>query len=104
MTALAALGQLAASMSFIVILRPNLLSVPSLTAIGLLTGALGFLGATMFYVALEANPSSIVVVTTSLYPVVTVVLSLFLLGEVPNVRQLFAMAFALVALVLFATS
>ncbi|MCS7117511.1 MAG: DMT family transporter [Thaumarchaeota archaeon] len=104
MTALAALGQLVASMSFIVILRPSILHVPTLTAMGLLTGALGFLGATMFYVALEANPSSIVVVTTSLYPMVTVVLALILLGEIPNPRQLLALAFALAALVLFATS
>ncbi|MEN3047288.1 MAG: EamA family transporter [Candidatus Caldarchaeales archaeon] len=104
MTALAALGQLLASTSFILIARPSIFQSLPLAALGLVTGALGFLGAAMFYVALEANPSSIVVVATSLYPMVTVVLALVLLGEVPNPRQLLALAFAVTALVLFATS
>ena len=100
-TALAAIGQMAASISFILLLRPELSLGTGHGLAALVAGALGFLGALLFYWALELNPSSIVVVVTSLYPAVTVLLSFLLLGETLEPRQLLAMALAVAALVLF---
>lgn len=100
-TALAAIGQMAASLSFILLLRPGLSLQTGHGVAALVAGALGFLGALLFYLALELNPSSMVVVVTSLYPAVTVLLSFLLLGESLGPRQLLAMALAVSALVLF---
>ncbi|MEM4270290.1 MAG: EamA family transporter, partial [Candidatus Caldarchaeum sp.] len=69
----------------------------------LLAGALGFLGALLFYVALDLNPSSIVVVATSLYPVVTILLSTLFLGESISIRQAVGVVLAIAALVLISS-
>ncbi len=100
-TALAAIGQMVASLSFILLLRPDLSFQTAQGMAALVAGALGFIGALLFYVALNLNPSSIVVVVTSLYPVVTTFLSFLFLGETLGLRQLLAMALAMTALVLF---
>jgi transporter family protein len=100
-TALAAIGQMVASFSFIFLLRPELSLQTAQGMAALVAGALGFIGALLFYVALNLNPSSIVVVVTSLYPVVTAALSYLFLGETLGPRQLLAMTLAMTALVLF---
>ncbi len=66
----------------------------------LLAGALGFIGTPTFYAALDHNPSSIVVVITSLYPLVTVALSALLLGENITANKLLGISLALAALIL----
>ncbi|MFZ8858125.1 MAG: EamA family transporter [Candidatus Caldarchaeales archaeon] len=100
-TALAAIGQMVASLSFIFLLRPELSFQTAHGLAALVAGAMGFIGALLFYVALNLNPSSIVVVVTSLYPVVTTLLSFLFLNETLGPRQLLAMALAMTALVLF---
>jgi drug/metabolite transporter (DMT)-like permease len=100
-TALAAIGQMVASLSFIFLLRPELSFQTAHGLAALVAGAIGFIGALLFYVALNLNPSSIVVVVTSLYPVVTALLSFLFLNETLGPRQLLAMALAMTALVLF---
>jgi transporter family protein len=100
-TALAAIGQMVASLSFIFLLRPELSFQTAHGFAALVAGAMGFIGALLFYVALNLNPSSIVVVVTSLYPVVTALLSFLFLNETLGPRQLLAMALAMTALALF---
>jgi len=100
-TALAAIGQMVASLSFIFLLRPELSFQTAHGLAALVAGAMGFIGALLFYVALNLNPSSIVVVVTSLYPVVTALLSFLFLNETLGPRQLLAMALAMTALALF---
>jgi transporter family protein len=68
--------------------------------VAILAGALGFIGTPSFYAALDQNPSSIVVVITSLYPLVTVALSALFLGESLTTSKLLGVSLALAALVL----
>ncbi|MEM4404705.1 MAG: EamA family transporter, partial [Nitrososphaerota archaeon] len=53
--------------------------------------------------ALERNPSAIVVVVTSLYPVVTMILSTLILKEIPTTRQVVGIMLAIAALVLISS-
>jgi len=69
-------------------------------AAAILAGVLGFIGTPSFYAALDQNPSSIVVVITSLYPLVTVALSALFLGESITTNKLLGISFAIAALIL----
>lgn len=101
--AVAAIGHMIASLMFIISSRAQIIPQNQAWLAALLAGALGFLGAVTFYLALDLNPSSIVVVATSLYPLVTLILSFLLFGEVLTVRQLVGVVLALTALVLISS-
>ncbi|MEM0349787.1 MAG: DMT family transporter [Candidatus Caldarchaeum sp.] len=98
--AVAAIGHMIVSLMFIISSRAHVTPTNQAWVAALLAGALGFLGAVTFYLALDLNPSSIVVVATSLYPLVTLILSFLLFGEVLTIRQIVGVALALTALVL----
>jgi transporter family protein len=63
-------------------------------------GVCGLGGALLFLVALERGKASVVVPFTSLYPLVTLVLSVLFLGERPSAANLLGVFFAMVAVVL----
>ncbi|MET1160507.1 MAG: EamA family transporter [Thermoprotei archaeon] len=66
----------------------------------LLSGLLGGLGYIFFVKALEKGKASVVVPLTALYPAITVILSLVLLGEKPSMYQLIGVILAIVAAIL----
>ena len=99
-TAIAAIGNMIAAVSFIMLSRAELAPQSPSWFAALSAGVLGFLGALTFYVALDQNPSSLVIVATSLYPIITIILSVLLLGENMSVRQMVGAAFAILALIL----
>ncbi|MEM0383328.1 MAG: DMT family transporter [Candidatus Caldarchaeum sp.] len=102
-TAIAAVGHMSIAIAYIILSRAAVLPQGSAWYMALLAGALGFLGALLFYVALDLNPSSIVVVATSMYPVVTILLSMLFLGESISLRQAVGVGLAIAALVLISS-
>jgi transporter family protein len=66
-----------------------------------LTGIAGSLGALAFLHAMSRTKASIVVTTTSLYPLVSILLAFLILKERISLTQGLGMGFALVALILF---
>jgi transporter family protein len=74
-------------------------AAPNLT-LALITGMCGSLGAIAFFFALGHGRASIVVPLSSLYPAITILLSLIFLGERPSVTQGIGIALALIASVL----
>jgi len=68
-----------------------------------LTGVVGILGAWFYLYAARSTNISSVVVLTALYPVVTIVLAVFMLKEPLSLRQVVALMLALVAISLLAT-
>ena len=65
-----------------------------------ITGACGLGGALFFLMALDRGKASVVVPFTSLYPLITLVLSVLFLGERPSPTNLLGVLFAMVAVVL----
>ena len=63
----------------------------------LLTGIFGSLGGVAFFFALGHGRASIVVPLSSLYPAITILLSLFFLGEHPSLTQTLGIILALIA-------
>ncbi|MDW8084065.1 MAG: EamA family transporter [Candidatus Caldarchaeum sp.] len=98
--AVAAIGYMVIAVTFIFASRAQVLPQGPVWLLALAVGSLGFIGTLTFYMALNLNPSSIVVVATSLYPIVTLALSFLLLGETITPRQAVGVALALAALVL----
>jgi transporter family protein len=64
------------------------------------TGICGLGGAYFFLLALERGKASVIVPFTSLYPLVTLALSVLLLRERPTTTNLVGIAFAIAAVVL----
>jgi transporter family protein len=64
------------------------------------TGVCGLGGAYFFLLALERGKASVIVPFTSLYPLVTLVLSVLLLRERPSLSNLLGIALAIAAVVL----
>lgn len=69
-----------------------------LAAVG--TGVCGLGGAYFFLLALERGKASVIVPFTALYPLVTLVLSVLLLGERPSVANLIGICLAVAAVAL----
>lgn len=65
-----------------------------------ITGICGLGGALFFLVALERGKASVVVPFTSLYPLITLALSVLFLGERPSATNLIGVLFAMAAVVL----
>ncbi len=67
------------------------------------TGVCGLGGAYFFLLALERGKASIIVPFTALYPLITLALSVLLLGERPSPANLVGIAFAVVAVALLSS-
>jgi len=67
-----------------------------------LTGVTGMLGTLFFFYALQTGKVSVVASLTALYPLITILLAVVFLREEVTLRQLLAMALAMVSLILFA--
>lgn len=75
-------------------------TTPAGVLAAIVAGVCGLGGALLFLVALDRGKASVVVPYTSLYPVVTLVLSVLFLGERPSLTNLLGVLFAMVAVVL----
>ena len=64
------------------------------------TGVCGLGGAYFFLLALERGKASVIVPFTALYPLITLVLSVLLLGERPSLANLVGIGLAVAAVVL----
>ncbi|MCS7145770.1 MAG: DMT family transporter [Nitrososphaerota archaeon] len=102
-TVLASIGSVSSMIVFAILTRPSISHPLSTYALTFLVGVLGFLGTPMLYAALERNPSSIVIVATSLYPLVAIILSVLILKELPTARQAVGIALAIIALILISS-
>lgn len=67
---------------------------------GLLAGAAGSIGTALFYQLLAREPASLAVPMTSLYPAVTVTLSVLFLNEAMSLTRIVGIVFALTAVFL----
>lgn len=70
------------------------------TALGLITGTIGFLGAFAFLQAVSAGRVSLVVSFTALYPALSILLAVIFLGESISLRQGVGVILALIAMLL----
>jgi transporter family protein len=59
-------------------------------------------GTLLFYQALARGKASVVLPMTAMYPALTVVLALLILGEVVSLKQGLGILFALIAVILLA--
>ena len=66
-------------------------------------GCLGGISSLLFYHIIKKAPASIVVPVSSLYIVVTVVLSYFFLGEPISIKKILGIVFGLIAIALLTT-
>jgi len=71
-------------------------------AFGLLTGIASGVGCLFYLIAADKGKSMTVVALTSLYPVITIILSFLILREGIQFKQATGIAFALLALYLLA--
>jgi transporter family protein len=95
------IGILAVTIIFYLYFRPNLSNINQAGLIfALVVGVIGSIAAIGFYLALTTSKASIVVPLTSLYPVVTVLLSFLILKENITIVQGLGVFLALVAMVL----
>ena len=69
----------------------------------LVAGLFGGLGVYFYLLGAQRGNVSQLVVVSAMYPVITVLLGLFLLGETVTVKQAIGMVFALIAIVLVVT-
>jgi len=67
-----------------------------------LTGLTGMIGTFFFLQALKHGKASVVILLTSLYPMISVALAMIVLRESMTIRQMLAGALAICSLVLFA--
>ena len=83
----------------------NTLTLPSKGALtALIAGALGTLGYAFLVFSLEAGgPTAIVIPLTALYPVITAILAVFILGEKLTPIQYLGVALAVAAVILIST-
>lgn len=83
--------------------RPDLPAM-SRSAMGwaLATNAAGVGGTLLFYQALARGKASVVLPMTAMYPALTVVLALLILGEVVSLKQGLGILLALIAVILLA--
>ncbi len=73
------------------------------TSYALLAGIFGGLGVYAYLLGAQRGNVSQLVAVSALYPVVTVLLGLFLLGEAVTTKQIVGMVFAFLAILLVAT-
>jgi bacterial/archaeal transporter family protein len=73
---------------------------PKGSAFAIVTGMLGLLGAFCFLLAVSKGPVTLVATTSALYPVVSVLLAVFILHESVTFKQLAGIALAILAMIL----
>lgn len=73
---------------------------PKGSAFAVVTGMLGLLGAFCFLLAVSKGPVTLVATLSALYPVVSVLLAIFILHESVTVRQCLGIAMAVLAMIL----
>lgn len=66
----------------------------------LIGGLIGSAGGLAFYFALSKGPASIVVPLTALYPVITIILAYFFLGETLNLKQTIGIVLSIISVYL----
>jgi bacterial/archaeal transporter family protein len=93
-------GSVIVGLTVLASLRLHVQTTPYGVVAAVVTGLCGLGGAYFFLLALERGQASIVVPLTSLYPLITLGLSVVLLKERPSPANLLGIAFALVAVVL----
>jgi transporter family protein len=94
------LGSIIVGLTVLASLRFRVQTTPYGVVAAVVTGSCGLGGAYFFLLALERGRASVVVPLTSLYPLITLGLSVVLLKERPSPANLLGIAFALVAVVL----
>ncbi|WP_013323811.1 EamA family transporter [Gloeothece verrucosa] len=68
--------------------------------LAIITGILGFLGAFCFLNAVSKGPVTLVATVSALYPLVSVVLAILILGETLTVKQIIGVGLAVFAMIL----
>jgi len=68
----------------------------------LLTGISGLVGTLFFLYALKSGKASVVILMTSLYPIISITLAYLFLKEPMTTKQIIGAGFAIIAMVLFA--
>jgi transporter family protein len=87
------------TVSLVTLKKINLqLNIGMLAAV--ICGIFGGLSSLLFYKALQQAPASTVIPVSSLYLVITVVLSCFFLGETLKFKQIVGIAFAILSIIL----
>lgn len=75
---------------------------PTGIALAVTTGILGFTGAFFFLTAMSRGPVTLVATFSALYPIVSILLAVFLLHETVNLKQSFGIFLALISVFLIA--
>ncbi len=94
------LAILAVMLAMIIVFREGLAVSGRSAGYALAAGFLGTLGYIFLVLAVQHGKASVVVPMTSVYPAITVLLSMVLLGEELGLRQILGVVFALAAVVL----
>jgi transporter family protein len=69
---------------------------------GIATGIAYALGCLLYFIAVNQGGSLVAIVTmTAMYPMITILLSYFILNEALSIKQILGIGFATVAMVLF---
>ncbi|KTC85126.1 EamA family transporter [Legionella brunensis] len=97
------LGVLISGVLALVLLDFKLELSPKGGVYGFLNGLASGIACIFFIVALRKGPAMPVVLITSMYPLVTLILCMLFLKQGITFKQILGMVFALVALILFAT-
>lgn len=73
---------------------------PKGSVFAIVTGMLGLLGAFCFLLAVSKGPVTLVATVSALYPIVSILLAVFLLHESVSLRQWVGIAMAILAMIL----
>ncbi|MBD2004650.1 MULTISPECIES: EamA family transporter [Cyanophyceae] len=73
---------------------------PKGIAFAITTGMLGFLGAFCFLMAVSRGPVTLVATMSALYPVISILLAVFILHESVTLQQSVGIALAILAMIL----
>jgi len=73
---------------------------PKGIAFAITTGMLGFLGAFCFLMAVSKGPVTLVATMSALYPVISILLAVFILHESVTLQQSVGIALAILAMIL----
>lgn len=73
---------------------------PKGIALAVMAGLVGFVGALCFLYAVSRGPVSIIAPLSALYPILSIILAVFFLGETITIKQGLGIFFALLAVVM----
>lgn len=96
------LGGTIAAVIYLFFVSRSLQTAPIGIAAGIATGLFAFLGTLCFIFALSTGKSSVVVMMTALYPLITMLLSFVFLHETLTFTNMVGAVFAIIAIILFA--